>query len=199
MKTAGPERRAIPELPNEERLGTAGMLCLITTEALLFVSLFFAYFYLGREHRVWPPHEPKIALALAMLVVLVTSSVVLHWGEKRLRAGRPGVARAAVGVAIGLGIVFLALQFLEYRDRLKSLKPWSDSYASIFYTVTSVHGLHLIVGLLMLGFALALPKWEPRQRSPHRPLHNASLYWHFVDTVWVFIVAFLYLLPRWNR
>jgi heme/copper-type cytochrome/quinol oxidase subunit 3 len=199
MRTVSSERRAVPELPNEERLGTGGMLLLITTEALLFVSLFFAYFYLGRQHLVWPPRPPKIALALVMLAVLAASSFVLHWGEKRLRAGRRDVARAAVGVTIALGLVFLALQFLEYRDHLRSEKPWSSSYASIFYTVTSVHGIHLIVGLLMLAFALALPRWEPRERSPHRPLHNASLYWHFVDTVWVFIVAFLYLLPRWNR
>jgi heme/copper-type cytochrome/quinol oxidase subunit 3 len=59
-----------------------------------------------------------------------------------------------------------------------------------------VHGLHVTLGMLMLAFAACLPELEPARRPPHRPLHNAALYWHFVDLVWVVIVALLYVAPR---
>jgi len=180
----------------DDRRGTGGMLLFITTEAFLFVTLFFAYFYLAHAAPHWPPKPPKLTLALIMLGVLLTSSAVLYVGERRVRAGAQGSARLAVGGTIALGLGFLVLQGFEYRKRLKELRPTTDAYGSIFYTLTSIHGLHVTLGLLMLGWVLLLPRLEPMHRPPHRPLHNAALYWHFVDVVWVLIVAVLYLLPR---
>ena len=90
----------------------------------------------------------------------------------------------------------LVLQFFEYRNHLQTLLPTTDSYGSIFYTITTIHGAHVTLGLLMLAYAIVLPRLEPAGRPPHRPLHNAALYWHFVDIVWVFIVGLLYYLPR---
>jgi heme/copper-type cytochrome/quinol oxidase subunit 3 len=85
----------------------------------------------------------------------------------------------------------------EYRDHLKTLKPTTDAYGSLFYTITSIHGLHVVLGLLMLGYVLVLPHIGPNaNKSPHRPLHTASLYWHFVDSVWVIIVTLLYVVPN---
>jgi len=79
----------IQALPWDNRRGTVSMVLFIVTEAMLFVALFFAYFYLGRGQPHWPMDAPpKLTLALAMLVVLVTSSVVLQWGENVSRRGR---------------------------------------------------------------------------------------------------------------
>ncbi len=188
---------SIRDLPWDEKRGTGGMVFFILTEAMLFVSLFFAYFYLGRTQPHWPIDEPpKLLLASVMLVVLLCSSGVLLWAERLAKAGRETAARWATVVTIALGIGFLVLQVLEYRDHLKKLLPTSDSYGSIFYTITTIHGAHVTLGLLMLAYAAVLPKLEPARRPPHRPLHNAALYWHFVDIVWVFIVAVLYYLPH---
>jgi heme/copper-type cytochrome/quinol oxidase subunit 3 len=95
-----------------------------------------------------------------------------------------------------IGLFFLLLQYFEYRERLKILTPQSSVYGSIFYTITSFHAAHLILGLLLLGYALILPRFEPAERPPYRPYHNAALYWHFVDFVWIFIVAILYVAPN---
>jgi cytochrome c oxidase subunit I len=184
-------------LPEDDRRGTGAMLLFITTEALLFVTLFFSYYYLGRDEPRWPLDDPpKLTLAFIMLAVLLASSALLHWGERGLRQGRRGRARGAVFGTVALGLVFLVLQGLEYRDHLKSLLPTTDAYGSIFYTITSFHALHLLGGLLMLAYVGFLPRREPVDRPPHRPLHNASLYWHFVDLVWVIIVALLYVTPH---
>jgi cytochrome c oxidase subunit III len=190
----------IRTLPWDNRRGTASMVLFIVTEAMLFVAMFFAYFYLGRGQPHWPMDEPpKLLLAFLMLGVLVTSSIVLQWGEHVSRRGREGAARVTIIVTILLGLVFLGLQFLEYRDHMKRLLPTTDAYGSIFYTITSIHGAHVVLGLTMLGYVLVLPKLEPTEKPPDRPLHNASLYWHFVDGVWLIIVALLYVLPNVHR
>src|SRR5579884_4179629 len=172
----------------DDRRGTAGMWLFILTEAALFILLFFSYFYLAQGGWRWPLEEaPKLRLALPMLVVLWISSGVLHWGEKQVKAQRYSRARAALVGTIVLGLVFLIMQAFEYMDHLKSLTPRTDVYGSVFYTITSFHAAHLILGLLMLIYALFLPAYEPVDRPPHRPYHNVALYWHFVDFIWFWI------------
>jgi heme/copper-type cytochrome/quinol oxidase subunit 3 len=89
----------------------------------------------------------------------------------------------------------MVIQFFEYREHLKTLLPTSNAYGSIFYTITSFHAAHLTLGMLMLLYVLFLPEIGSGQKPPHRPLANAALYWHFVDVVWVFVVAILYVGP----
>ncbi|WP_051241582.1 cytochrome c oxidase subunit 3 [Azohydromonas australica] len=193
-------RPPIAALSWDDRRGSASMLWFIATEAMLFVALFFAYFYLGALNSQWPLDEPpKLLKASAMLLVLLTSSAVLWKAEQASKAGNTARARLWLGGTIVLGLVFIAIQVSEYREHLRKLKPSADAYASIFYTITSFHALHLIVGLLMLSYVLFLPDLEGKEKPPHRPLHNAGLYWHFVDTVWVLVVALLYVLPNLHR
>lgn len=181
----------------DDRRGTWAMTMFIATEASLFVMLFFSYYYLGHVSRgPWPSEPPKLRLALVMLVVLLASSAVLHAGERAQQGGRPARARALVGLTILMGIGFLVLQTIEYRNHFKTLRPTENAYSSIFYTITSFHGAHLVLGVLMLVYVLALPEIGPGHKPPHRALHNASLYWHFVDFVWLLIVALLYVAPN---
>jgi heme/copper-type cytochrome/quinol oxidase subunit 3 len=135
-------------------------------------------------------------LAVVMVAVLLASIAVPHAGERAEKAGRTGSARAMVGLTVLLGVAFLVLQTIEYRNHFKTLLPTENAYSSIFYTMTSIHGAHLLLGLLMLVYVLALPVIGSGTRPPHRALHNASLYWHFVDAVWLLIVALLYVAPN---
>jgi heme/copper-type cytochrome/quinol oxidase subunit 3 len=168
---------------------------------MLFAALFFSYFRLGAENLHWPTDPaPNIALPLIMLTILLVSSATLEWGRRQAKVNRDPPARVAVGVTVVLGLVFVALQASEFRKHLKMLLPTTDAYGSIFYTITSVHGAHLVLGLLMLAYVMTLPKLGPgANRSPHRPLHAVSLYWHFVDGTWALIVVFLYLFPHFAR
>lgn len=191
------EPYTIPHDVIDDRRGTWGMLLFIVTEACLFVLLFFSYFYLGHVSRgPWPPEPPKITLALVMLAVLLLSSATLHWGERAEQQGSTASARIGVLLTVLLGAGFIVLQVFEYREHLKTLLPTTDAYGSIFYTITSFHGLHLLLGLLMLVYVLLLPEIGSAHKPPHRSLTNAALYWHFVDAVWVLIVAVLYVAPR---
>jgi len=183
--------------PLDDNRGTWGMLVTIATEATLFVCLFGAYFWLESNKNRWAIDEPpKLHYALIMLVVLMCSSIVLHLGELQLKKQNDLAARIFLGLTILMGLGFLTLQSFEYREHWHTLTPYSDAYGSIFYTITSFHAAHVIVGLLILIYTLLLPRYSPALRSPYRPYHVASLYWHFVDIVWIVIVGLLYVMPN---
>jgi len=187
-------------LPLDTQRGTVAMALFILTEAMLFVALFFAYFYLSLDKPQWPMDEPPtLTMPLVMLAVLLASSGVLEWGRRQGRAGRERAARGATVLTAALGAAFLVLQSLEYRKHLKVVMPTTDAYGSLFYTITGFHGTHVLLGVLMLLYVAFLPRLGPGDRPPHRPLHDASLYWHFIDGAWIVIVALVYVLPHWQR
>ena len=126
--------------PLEDRRGIYGMYTVIATEFSLFVCLFASYYFLGSNKERWPlDHPPKLTLALIMLVVLLSSSFVLHWGEQQVKQGHYTAGRLAIFATVLIGLVFLALQGFEYADHWKTLTPYSDTYGSIFYTITTFH------------------------------------------------------------
>ncbi|MBV9760027.1 MAG: heme-copper oxidase subunit III [Acidobacteriaceae bacterium] len=188
---------SISELPLEERRGSYAMWCVIATESALFASFFAAYFYLGNNKARWQvDHPPKLLIALVLLAILVSSSFVLEWGKRRVVERRYAAARFLLAVTIFMGLVFLVLQAYEYIDHWKTLTPFSDSYGSIFYAITSFHAAHVIVGLLMLAYVLVLPRYAPARETPFRPYETVALYWHFVDVVWILVVLVLYVIPN---
>lgn len=181
----------------DDKRGTWGMALLITTEACLFIVMFFSYYWLDKTSAPWRTEiPPKLHYAIPMLFVLLSSSVVLHWGEQQVKQRRFVAGRIALTATIILGLGFLVLSYFDYAEHLETLTPRTDSYGSIFYTIISLHVAHVILGLLMMTWLLFLPRWEPALYTPHRPYHNVSMYWHFVDTVWVFIVAMFFLAPN---
>jgi heme/copper-type cytochrome/quinol oxidase subunit 3 len=196
--SAGNDATLFEHLDWDHSRGTWGMVLFIVTEAMLFASLFFAYYLLGRGAPQWPPEDlaPGFKFSAWMTLVLVASSFVLEWGNRLAKRDRTSTARAAVFATVLLGAAFLVLQFFEYKDRLKHVAPTDGAYGSIFYTMTTLHATHLFLGMLMLSYVLLLPMLEKSDRPPHRPLHNAALYWHFVDVVWIFIIVLIYVVPN---
>lgn len=185
------------ERPLERRRGTWGMWLFIATEGMLFVLLFFAYFYLAASKPHWPLEEdPSFRLALILLALLVASSFVAHWGQRGIKADSRSRLLLGTGGTLLLGAVFVAIQLIEYRNHLRTLAPGDSAYASIFYTITSLHFAHLILGMLMLGFVFARTVAGHFSASRHLAVENANLYWHFVDVVWVLVVAILYVSPQ---
>jgi cytochrome c oxidase subunit III len=185
----------VPEI--DDHRGTYGVMLFILTEGFLFVMLFTAYFYLAQGGWRWLAEKPPaLHYAIPQLAVLLGSSGIVHWGEKQVGKGMHRTGRKALAVAILMGVGFLALSALDYREHLRDLTPLTNAYGSIFYTIVTFHVAHVCLGLFLLIFALIIPQLEPRQWPPYRPYHNATMYWHFVDLVWVFVVAFLFVAPN---
>ncbi len=186
-----------PLLPLETERGSLAMRLTILTEAFLFIALFCSYFLLANNKNRWRVEElPKLHFALPMLAVLIISSFVLHAGERQLQQGRYAAARLLLALTILMGMGFLVLSGFEYYEHWQTLTPYTDSYGSIFYTIVSFHAAHVIVGLLVLAYVLAMPRYAPAVETPYRPYHVAAMYWHFVDIVWIFVVGILYLGPH---
>ncbi|HEY3704398.1 MAG TPA: heme-copper oxidase subunit III [Terracidiphilus sp.] len=195
-----PPRVSLATLPLDQKRGMHGMWCVIATESMLFVTMFAAYYYLGSNKDRWADLvAPKWWLALILMVILLASSAVLMWGEHQVKKGGFTAARIALWVTVLMGLGFLALQGFEYAVEWKDTTPYSDSYGSIFYAITSLHALHVIAGLLLLMYVGVMPRYGPTARTPHKPYTTVGMYWHFVDAVWVFIVLLLYIIPNLQR
>jgi cytochrome c oxidase subunit 3/cytochrome c oxidase subunit I+III len=178
-----------------------GMVMLIVTEAMLFVSLFGAYFYLrftsGPE---WPPggiDKPSLFLPLLMSVILWSSSVPVHLAATAAEKGNR--RRLKVGLLVGfvLGATFLMLQLVvEWPEAAHEFLPADNSYGALFFTLTGLHGAHIVVGLMMNAFVQAQAWRGHYGPGDHVTVQNFALYWHFVDAMWVLILATLYLSPH---
>jgi heme/copper-type cytochrome/quinol oxidase subunit 3 len=195
-----PERRyALDKLPIDQRRGYWAIWCVIATEGMLFICMFGGYYFLGTNKDRWAEEvPPKLLYALILLAILVVSSVVLEWGDKQVEKGRFGAARLAVWITVLIGLIFLGLQGYEYADEWKMLAPYSDSYGSIFYAITSLHAAHVIFGVLMLCYLGVLPRYGDTAGTPHRAYKAIAIYWHFVDVVWIWVVILLYLIPTFQ-
>jgi heme/copper-type cytochrome/quinol oxidase subunit 3 len=176
--------------------GWWGMLCLFATEGIVFAYLIFAYAYLGTQGAgAWPPAgPPSLKLALPATVLLVGSSVVLEIAKRRANAGKPGRGKLGIALAILMGAGFVALEGKEWAG--KSFGLGANSYSSAYYLTTGVHLAHVAVGLLALVILLfwSLTGQVSGRHVQHRAL--ATLYWHFVDVVWLFVFTTIYLSPR---
>jgi heme/copper-type cytochrome/quinol oxidase subunit 3 len=188
---------ALDTLPIDQRRGWHAMWCVIATEFMLFVCMFGSYYYLG-THRHWNNTEtpPHLTYAFILLAILLISSLVLGWGERQVKNGSSGTGRAALWATVGMGLIFVVLQCFEYIDHWKTLAPYSDTYGSIFYAITTLHAAHVIAGILMLSYVGILPRYGETRGTPHLVYSTVALYWHFVDFVWIVVVALLYVAPN---
>ncbi|HEV2325987.1 MAG TPA: cytochrome c oxidase subunit 3 [Terracidiphilus sp.] len=195
-----PPSAKLAVLPIDQSRGLWGVWWTIATEAMLFMCMFGAYYYLGNNKDRWATEKPPhLVYPFILLAILVSSSIILHWGEKQVLKNHFRSGRIALWISIVFGLVFLTLQAFEYASEWKDITPDSDSYGSIFYTITSLHAAHVIVGVLLMMYVGFLPHYGLMRRSPHRPYQVVARYWHFVDAVWVFIVLLLYCVPHWLR
>lgn len=204
MSSLAPPPRT-PEAPHtgvwpiQVNRGVYAVWMVILTEGTLFICLFASYYFLGADKNRWSiDTPPKLLKAFLMLAILVSSSLVLMWGERLVKQRRYRLARGAVVATIVMGLGFMAVQVSEYKDHWKTLTPLTDSYGSIFYTITTFHAAHVLMGLLMLGYLSILPDYGPTLLPPHRPYRVVALYWHFVDVIWIFVVLLLYVIPHFQ-
>jgi len=179
--------------------GWWGMLGVIATEGALFAYLLFSYYYVALQPHTepWLPEvPPSLRLALPNTIILILSSVAVWWGERGAR--KHARWRALLGLAIGfvLGAIFIGIQLMEWHN--KSFSVTSHPYGSLYFTITGFHLAHVLMGLFVL---LSLIVWialgyfsAPRDA----PISIGSIYWHFVDVVWLTVFFTFYITPHFG-
>jgi heme/copper-type cytochrome/quinol oxidase subunit 3 len=177
------------------------MAWLIATEATLFAALIASYFYLRfRAAPGWPPggiEAPELDLPIIMSVILLSSSIPVHWAESGIKKGKQAQLRIGLAVAFLLGATFLGMTLgVEWPHTLEEFTPRTNVYGSLYFTVTGFHALHLIVGLVM-SLWIQVRAWRGAfSENRHLSVQNFSMYWHFVDVVWIFVFATVFLSPH---
>lgn len=177
-----------------------GMLLFITSEVMFFAGLFAAYFNARALSPVWPPPgnpafdlTKDIPLMGPMTLVLVASSFTCQWGVRSIQRGdRRGLTRA-IAVTVALGIVFLLGSLYDYMTIGFVISD--GPFGSTFYTLTGFHAFHVLAGAIMLSVILFRSSQGQFSARHHDAVEAVSLYWHFVDVVWICLFSLLFLLP----
>ena len=178
-----------------------GMLLFITSEVMFFAGLFAAYFNVRAAAPEWPPTDLADKLHVLPLVgpatvLLILSSFTCQVGVWAIRRNdRRGLVRA-IAVTFVLGATFLVMQAIDYALLYEEgLRLDSGAYGTTYYTLTGFHGAHVLGGVLMLGVVLYRGMAGQFSARHHDMVEATSLYWHFVDVVWILLFSLLYLLP----
>ncbi len=173
------------------RRARLGMLLFIASEAFFFLTLVMSYIYLSVHFGGVPRRYLAVPRTALFSVLLFASSFTAHRAGHAASTGETTRFRAWLAATIALGVAFLAGQGTEYRDLLQAgLTPSSNIFGSAFFTVTGFHGLHVLVGLILLSvLALVADRDHPRQSA----VTCITAYWHFVDAVWVVVFGVVYL------
>jgi len=171
-------------------VGATGMWTFLATDAMGFGALFIAYGMLRVRADVWPDPRTRLDLspAAAMTFALLTSSLTMTLAT---RATTLQGRRTWLMATLVLGLAFLTGATLEYAHLLTAPAPMgvtTDLFASTFYMLTGFHGLHVLAGVIGVGFML-------RAKYGAQAVDTMGLYWHFVDAAWMPIFSMVYLWP----
>ncbi len=179
--------------------GKFGIWLFLASEVMLFGALFSSYVLLRVGAEVWPRGETILNVWMAFIntVILISSSVtmVLAWAalkENNLKKGRL-LLMATFFLASG----FLVVKYFEYTEKFAhGLSPATNTFLAIYFTLTGLHGLHVIGGMIVMAylFGPGAKMWHVTPVRYTNRIEITGLYWHFVDLVWIFLFPVLYLL-----
>ncbi len=173
-----------------------GVLAFIASEATFFILLIIAYVY----YQILPANGPTAATSLDPLTTgvfslfLFASSFTVWRAGKSLSAGNRRAFSTWLIATFLLGIIFLAGQGAEWSRLIAAHTTISTNrFGTTFFTLTGFHGAHVLIGLLALAIMASLAITGNIQGTQSAGVEAISLYWHFVDVVWVVIYGVIYL------
>ncbi|SHK34065.1 cytochrome c oxidase subunit 3 [Thermocrinis minervae] len=183
---------------HEEGFGGLAISLFIATEVIIFGTLFAAFWTARVTHAdVWPQWVPHMNLVIPAILTLIlwSSSISILFSEKALEAGNRGMSIILLLLTIALGTAFVIIHFQEWAHLWHSgFTLSSNMYGTGFYSLTGVHTSHVIVGLISQLYVLYLV--ATGKMSSHRTtlFKAVSLYWHFVDLMWLLVAGSVYLI-----
>jgi cytochrome c oxidase subunit 3 len=178
--------------------GPVAMYCLIAAEAAIFTIFVVAYiFYLGKS-LTGPQPQDVLRVPIFFTICLLSSSLTIHLAVKSLRSGKLHVFSLWWLLTIALGAVFLAGTAREWGRLIygERLTIQTNLFGTTYYSLVGLHAFHVTVGLLALAtVAIFTLLGYVRQEHAERA-EVLSMYWHFVDVVWVVVFTVVYIVGR---
>jgi Heme/copper-type cytochrome/quinol oxidase, subunit 3 len=196
-----------------------GMMLFIASEVMFFVAWFWMFFEMALFHEVrtassieevraawatWPPQGVETVTAwelpLVNTLILLLSGTTVTWAHHALQQGDRKGAKYGLILTVILGAIFTAVQAYEYHHILSHQYFFSEEaansglYGSAFFMATGFHGFHVLVGTIFLLVCLIRIMKGEMTPKQHFGFEAAAWYWHFVDVVWLFLFAFIYVI-----
>ncbi len=184
-----------------------GMWIFLLTEILLFGGLFLLYsvyrakypldFHNGGQHL-------NVVIGVANTVILLTSSLTVAIAISAIQLGNRKLTLGCLGITIAFGLWFLVNKYIEWSAEIRrgiypngpalmKLPDGEKIFYGLYYSMTGLHGLHVIAGITVLTFMLVFVSRNKITATDFNKLENAGLYWHLVDVIWIFLLPLLYL------
>ncbi|MBJ7484569.1 cytochrome c oxidase subunit 3 [Brevundimonas sp.] len=199
-----------------------GMVLFIASEIMFFAAFFWMFFEMAvfnearagipeigawadtaKAWSTWPPQGVEVLsawqLPLLNTVTLLLSGCTVTWAHHALQQGDRNGAKLALVLTIALGAIFTAVQAYEYFEIIHENLFFNEEavnsglYGSIFFMATGFHGFHVLVGTIFLAVCLIRLLNGAFTPEQHFGFEAAAWYWHFVDVVWLFLFAFVYV------
>lgn len=178
--------------------GKVGMACLIIAESAIFTIFVVAYlFYVGKSLTGPTPRE-VLETPIFFTVCLLSSSLTIHFASKLLERGKRGAFLGLWFLTIVLGGLFLFGTGQEWHRLIyeRGLTISTNLFGTTYYSLVGLHAFHVTVGLLMLAIVLLFGLAGRVGREQSARVEVLSMYWHFVDVVWVVVFTVVYVLGR---
>jgi cytochrome c oxidase subunit III len=224
LPDAAPHHTAVPglahhfdSLEQQSEATTLGMWVFLVTEVLFFGGLFLVY----AIYRGWYPaafaaasHELDVTLGTINTAVLITSSLTMALAVRAAQLGQRKLLMVFLILTMILGAAFLGIKSLEYYHKFaecpgaechvpgpafqfeKEHVRHAQIFFSLYFVMTGLHALHMIIGLSIMTWMLAWAWNGTITKEYFSPIEISGLYWHFVDIVWIFLFPLLYLIGR---
>jgi len=177
--------------------GKLGIWLFLASEVMLFGALFSTYIILRTGSVEWPYGELSVWLGAINTVILISSSVtmVMAWASLKLQDFPKH--RLYLIATFVLAAIFLVNKYFEYSEHIHAGElPSHSTFLAIYYTMTGLHGLHILGGMAVMGYFIGpgAGLWKRNPEQFTNRIEYTGLYWHFVDLVWIFLFPLLYLL-----
>jgi len=188
----GPINRHTSE-PAEDHL-SFGFPVFLLSESIVFVSFFVTYAILRIKNPHWfPPGVSGLDIPKAAVntVILVASSIVIHFAERALSRHKLINFRRLWLLTAGMGIIFLIGQAMEWHNMPFGLN--AGLAGATFYLLTGFHGLHVLIGVILLLLMYRRSLIPNNYQTGHSGVDAVALFWHFVDVIWIILFFLLYI------
>jgi len=174
------------------------MLCLIAAEAAIFTIFVVAYvFYIGKS-LTGPTPKDVLSVPVFYTICLLSSSITIHLAAISLRRGSVRSFGTLLFVTIALGGAFLYGTTTEWHRLIfqEGLTISTNLFGTTYYSLVGLHGFHVVVGLASLSIVMAFTILGDVRSEHAERIDVLSLYWHFIDIVWIVVFTVVYVIGR---
>lgn len=184
-----------------------GMWLFLVTEINLFGGLFIAYAYMRNKYPADFHHggmQLNATLGVTNTLILLTSSLTVVLSIWAIQSGKQTLSKRLLLTTIALGAAFLTIKAVEWSAKfhhgmypssahLSTLPHGEQVFFGLYFTLTGLHGLHVVIGMAVLTVLARLVGQGKLNQQGYVALENGGLYWHLVDVIWIFLLPLFYL------